>query len=118
LARVIVNRVWQHHFGEGLVRTPNDFGLRGERPSHPELLEWLSTDLVASGWELKRLHRMIVLSATYWAGATFDATKAKVDPNNRLLWRMQARRLEAEALRDAILAVSGVLNPERYGPAF
>jgi mono/diheme cytochrome c family protein len=117
LARVIVNRVWQHHFGEGLVRTPNDFGLRGDRPSHPELLEWLATDLVAHGWKLKRLHRMIVLSATYRQGTTFAEERAKVDPDNRLLWRMRPRRLEAEALRDAMLAVSGTLNLQMYGPA-
>jgi mono/diheme cytochrome c family protein len=118
LARVIVNRVWQHHFGEGLVRTPNDFGMRGDRPSHPELLEWLAADLVAHGWKLKRLHRTILLSATYRQASSFDAQKAKVDPDNRLLGRMRPRRLEAEALRDAMLAVSGSLNPEMYGPAF
>jgi hypothetical protein len=118
LARVIVNRVWQHHFGEGLVRTPNDFGSRGDRPSHPELLEWLAADLIAHGWKLKRLHRMIVLSAAYRQGSSFDPEKAKADPDNRLLGRMRPRRLEAEALRDALLAVSGTLNPEMYGPAF
>lgn len=118
LARVVVNRVWQHHFGEGLVRTPNDFGLRGDRPSHPELLEWLAADLVSHGWRLKRLHRMIVLSRVYRQGTGFDSSNAKSDPNNLLLWRMRPRRLEAEALRDAILAVSGTLNPQMYGPAF
>jgi mono/diheme cytochrome c family protein len=118
LARVIVNRVWQHHFGEGLVRTPNDFGLRGDRPSHPELLEWLAADFVAYGWKLKRMHRMMLLSATYRQGTTFDVEKAKVDPDNRLFWRMRPRRLEAESLRDAILAVSGSLNPKMFGPAF
>jgi Protein of unknown function (DUF1553)/Protein of unknown function (DUF1549)/Planctomycete cytochrome C len=118
LARVIVNRVWQHHFGEGLVRTPNDFGTRGERPSHPELLDWLAADLVSHGWKLKRLHRMILLSATYRQHTRFDPAKAKADPDNRLLWRMPPRRLEAEALRDAMLALSGTLNLEMYGPAF
>jgi hypothetical protein len=118
LARVIVNRVWQHHFGEGLVRTPNDFGARGDRPSHPELLEWLAGDLVAHGWKLKQLHRTIVLSATYRQDAAFDEAKAKVDPENRLVWRMRPRRLEAEALRDSILAASGSLQPTMYGPAF
>ena len=118
LARVIVNRVWQHHFGEGLVRTPNDFGTRGDRPSHPELLEWLSADLVAHGWKLKRLHRMILLSATYRQGAAFDAAKAKIDPDNRLLWRMRPRRLEAEVLRDALLVAGGVMDRKMYGPAF
>jgi hypothetical protein len=118
LARVIVNRVWHHHFGEGLVRTPNDFGSRGDRPSHPELLEWLASDLVAHGWKLKRLHRMILLSAAYRQRSSFDPQKAKADPDNRLLGRMRPRRLEAEVLRDALLAVSGTLNPEMYGPAF
>ena len=118
LARVIVNRVWQHHFGEGLVRTPNDFGSRGDRPTHPELLEWLAADLVSSGWKLKRLHRMILLSATYRQASAFDSEKAKVDPDNRLLWRMRPQRLEAEVLRDSLLSVSGTLNAEMYGPAF
>jgi cytochrome c553/mono/diheme cytochrome c family protein len=117
LARVIVNRVWQHHFGEGLVRTPNDFGARGERPTHPELLEWLANDLVAHGWKLKRLHRMILLSAAYRQGSAFDQEKSKVDPDNRLLWRMRPQRLEAEVLRDSLLAVSGALNTEMYGVA-
>jgi mono/diheme cytochrome c family protein len=116
LARVIVNRVWQHHFGDGLVRTPNDFGARGDRPSHPELLEWMAADLVAHGWKLKRLHRTILLSATYRQGTASDQAAA-ADPDNRLLGRMRPRRLEAEALRDAMLAVSGSLNPEMYGPA-
>ncbi|QEL17975.1 PSD1 and planctomycete cytochrome C domain-containing protein [Limnoglobus roseus] len=118
LARVIVNRVWQHHFGEGLVRTPNDFGARGDRPTHPELLEWLANDFVAHGWKLKRLHRLILLSATYRQGSTFDPEKSKADPDNRLLWRVRPRRLEAEVLRDALLAVGGTLNSEMYGPAF
>ncbi len=118
LARVIVNRVWQHHFGEGLVRTPNDFGARGDRPTHPELLEWLANDLAAHGWKLKRLHRMILTSSAYRQGSLFDTDKAKADPDNRLLWRVRPRRLEAEALRDAMLAVSGSLNEEMFGPAF
>jgi hypothetical protein len=118
LARVIVNRLWQHHFGEGLVRMPNDFGARGDRPTHPELLEWLAADLVAHGWKLKRVHRMFLLSAAYRQGDAFDPEKAKADPDNRLLWRMRPRRLEAEVLRDALLAVGGTLNSEMYGPAF
>jgi hypothetical protein len=117
LARVIANRVWQHHFSEGLVRTPNDFGARGDRPSHPQLLEWLATDLVAHGWRLKRLHLTILLSATYRQGTAFDVDQAAADPDNRLLGRMRPRRLEAEALRDAMLAVGGTLNPAMYGPA-
>lgn len=118
LARVIVNRVWQHHFGEGLVRTPNDFGIRGDRPSHPELLEWLAADFVANGWKMKRLHRMILLSDTYRQGLSSDAAKLKADPENRLLSRMRPLRLEVEAIRDAMLAVSDRLNREMYGPAF
>lgn len=118
LARVIVNRIWQHHFGEGLVRTPNDFGVRGDRPTHPELLEWLTNDLVAHGWKLKRVHRMILLSAVYRQASTLDPEKAKVDPDNRFLWRMSPQRLEAEVLRDSLLAVGGTLNKEMFGPAF
>ncbi len=118
LARVIVNRVWQHHFGEGLVRTPNDFGIRGDRPTNPDLLEWLAHDFVHHGWKLKRLHRLILLSATYRQASTFDAKKAEVDPDNLLLWRMRPQRLEAEVLRDSLLAVAGTLNLEMYGPSF
>jgi hypothetical protein len=118
LARVIVNRVWQHHFGEGLVRTVSDFGVRGERPTHPELLEWLAHEFVAGGWRLKPLHRTILNSAVYRQATTFDAARHEIDPDNRLLWRRRPLRLEAEVLRDAVLAVSGTLNPEPFGPAF
>jgi Protein of unknown function (DUF1553)/Protein of unknown function (DUF1549)/Planctomycete cytochrome C len=118
LARVIVNRVWQHHFGEGLVRTVNDFGMRGERPTHPELLEWLAQRFVAGGWKLKELHRLILSSAVYVEDSAFDAPRAELDPENRLLWRRRPQRLEAEILRDAVLAVSGTLNLEPFGPAF
>ncbi len=118
LARVLVNRVWQQHFGEGLVRTPNDFGTRGERPSHPELLEWLAAEFVHSGWSIRHLQQLIVSSGTYQQSSVFDAAKAMVDPENRLLWRFVPRRLEAEALRDATLAAAGTLNTEMYGPGF
>ena len=118
MARVIVNRIWRHHFGEGLVRTPNDFGVRGDRPTHPELLEWLADDLVSHGWKLKRFHRTILLSAAYRQSARFDPESARADPDNRLLWRMRPRRLEAEALRDALLAVGGTLNTQMHGPGF
>jgi hypothetical protein len=118
LARVMVNRVWQHHFGEGLVRTVSDFGVRGERPTHPELLEWLTHEFVAGGWRLKPLHRLILNSAVYRQAATFDATRQALDPDNRLLWRHRPQRLESEILRDAILSVSGALNFEPFGPAF
>ncbi|MBX3436384.1 MAG: PSD1 domain-containing protein [Planctomycetaceae bacterium] len=118
LARVIVNRLWQHHFGEGLVRTVDDFGVRGESPTHPELLEWLAHDLAANGWRLKRLHRLMMTSAAYQQGTEFDPEKAAIDPAHRLLWRRRPQRLEAEALRDAMLAISGTLNLEPFGPAF
>jgi hypothetical protein len=118
-ARVAVNRLWQHHFGAGLVRTPNDFGNNGERPSHPALLDWLARELVDGGWRLKPLHRMIVLSATYrqstQSGAA--ATALTIDPENRLLWHFRPRRLAAEEIRDAMLAVSGRLNLQRGGPS-
>jgi hypothetical protein len=115
LARVIVNRIWQHHFGQGLVRTVADFGVRSEPPSHPELLEWLAHDFVQNGWRIKRLQRMILLSAVYQQASTGEAHSA--DPDNRLLSRMPLQRMEAEVLRDAMLAVSGTLNTTAYGPA-
>ncbi len=118
LVRVIVNRVWQHHFGEGLVRTVSDFGVRGERPTHPELLEWLAHRFVAGGWRLKELHRLILASAVYLQDSTSDAGRSQVDHDNRLLWRRRAQRLEAEIIRDTVLAVSGTLNLEPFGPAF
>jgi len=118
LARVQVNRLWQHHFGEGLVRTVNDFGRQGEAPSHPALLEWLASELVRGGWRLKPIHRLLVTSAAYRQGAAFSARAARVDPDNRLLWRRRPLRIEAESYRDAMLAVAGTLNPQRYGPAF
>jgi hypothetical protein len=115
--RIIVNRVWQHHFGDGLVRTPNDFGLNGERPTHPELLDWLAGEFHDGGGSLKALHRRIMLSATYQQASAFDSKAADLDAENRLLWRFAPRRLEAEAVRDAMLAVSGKLNPEAGGPS-
>lgn len=118
LARVIVNRIWQHHFGEGLVRTPDDFGVRSEAPSHPELLEWLARDLVEHGWKLKRLHRQILASAVYQQATAHDDAQAQIDPDNRLLWRMRPRRIEAEILRDALLEVSGRLSRQTLGPPF
>jgi hypothetical protein len=115
-ARVMVNRIWQHHFGEGLVRSPNDFGARGERPTHPELLDYLATRFVASGWSVKAMHRLIMLSAAYrQASLAAPATLAR-DPDNRLLGRMNRRRLEAEAVRDSLLAVAGRLDLARGGP--
>jgi hypothetical protein len=115
LARVIVNRLWQHHFQQGIVRTVGDFGVRSEPPTHPELLEWLAHDLVQNGWRIKRLQRMIVLSEVYLqASNRADATR---DIDNRLLSRMPLQRLEAEILRDSLLAVAGRLNDQLFGPA-
>ena len=113
-ARVWVNRIWQHHFGRGIVATPNDFGQRGARPTHPELLDWLATELVRTGWSTKHLHRIVVLSATYRQSSKMRADAA--DPDNLLLGRMNRRRLEAEALRDAMLAAAGTLNRQVGGP--
>jgi hypothetical protein len=116
-ARVIVNRLWQHHFGQGLVRTPNDFGIKGDRPSHPELLDWLARELIDGGWSLKRLHRLMVLSETYrQSSQPHDPRAEQIDPDNRLLSRMNRRRLDAESLRDSILAVTGQLYPRVGGP--
>jgi hypothetical protein len=108
-ARVMVNRIWQHHFGTGLVATSDNFGLRGEPPSHPELLDWLAARFVAAGWSLKAMHRLMLLSSTYEQAST-DCGAGTADPHNRLLGRMPRRRLEAEELRDAMLAVSGKLD--------
>jgi mono/diheme cytochrome c family protein len=115
-ARVIVNRVWRHHFGRALVDTPSDFGRQGERPSHPELLDDLAARFVAEGWSLKWLHREIMLSAAYQQASVPDAAKQLIDPDNRWLWRMNRRRLEVEAWRDAMLAVNGTLRTELGGP--
>ncbi|MDR3635561.1 MAG: DUF1553 domain-containing protein, partial [Isosphaeraceae bacterium] len=116
--RVIVNRVWHYHFGTGLVATPNDFGTNGEKPSHPELLDWLARDFLVSGTRLKALHRRIMLSSTYRQSSRFDAAAAARDAETRLLWRFPPRRLEAEAVRDAMLSVSGRLQRRLGGPSF
>ncbi|MDA7657959.1 DUF1549 and DUF1553 domain-containing protein, partial [Verrucomicrobia bacterium] len=118
LARVMVNRIWQHHFGQGIVRTPSDFGSRGERPSHPDLLEWLAGEFVRSGWSIKRLHRLILNSAVYQQASDYDLVKTSIDPENRLLWRQRPVRLEAEMLRDTMLVAAGTLNRRLYGPSF
>jgi hypothetical protein len=117
VARVLVNRAWHHHFGRGIVGTPGDFGSLGERPSHPELLDWLADEFMRGGWSLKRLHRLIVCSAAYRQSSVRTPESEAVDPENRLLGRMSVRRLEAEAVRDAILAASGRLNGKMFGPA-
>ncbi len=116
-ARVLVNRIWQHHFGRGLVATASNFGTLGERPSHPELLDWLARRFVTSGWSLKTLHRETVLSAVYRQSSRFDSAGFTNDPGNTLLWRMSRRRLDIEAWRDAILAVTGRLDPALGGPS-
>lgn len=116
--RVMANRVWHYHFGIGLVATPNDFGASGEPPSHPELLDWLACELRGSGGSLKALHRRIVTSETYKRSSRYSAEAAKKDSESRLLWRFPPRRLEGEAVRDAMLAVSGHLNRAMYGPSF
>jgi mono/diheme cytochrome c family protein len=115
-ARVLVNRVWMHHFGRGLVATPGDFGALGERPSHPELLDWLASEFVETGWQLKRLHRLIVTSTAYRQSSQRREELDAVDPDNRLLGRMSVRRLEAETIRDALLSVAGQLSDKQYGP--
>ncbi len=116
-ARVIVNRLWQHHFGRGFVATASDFGVRGERPSHPELLDWLAQELIRNGWRLKPLHRLMVTSQAYQrASREISTTGSARDPDNHYLWRMNKRRMEAEGFRDSILAVSGSLNRKPGGP--
>lgn len=117
-ARVMVNRIWQHHFGEGLVRTPNDFGERGERPTHPELLDDLAARFVESGWSVKAIHRLIMLSAVYQQSSSVSTATLARDPDNRLFGRMNRRRLEAEAIRDSLLSVSGRLDGTQGGPPF
>ena len=116
LARVIVNRLWHHHFDRGIVATPSDFGVQGDRPTHPELLDWMAQDLIAHGWRLKRLHKLIMTSAVFTQGATYDAGKAEADVNNLYRWRWTPRRLEAEAVRDSLLSVAGELDDRMYGP--
>ena len=110
IARVIVNRVWQWHFGRGLVPTPSDFGMRGEAPSHPELLDWLSSKFMESGWSIKALHRLIMQSKTYQLASDDDPANLKIDPANRWLWRFARQPLDAESVRDAMLAISGRLD--------
>lgn len=114
-ARVIVNRLWQHHLGHGIVATPNDFGNRGEAPSHPELLDWLASELIRHEWRLKPIQKLIVTSSVYRQGAEFDAAKSAVDPGNRLFWRHDKRRLEGEIVRDALLATAGRLDERMFG---
>lgn len=115
-ARVFVNRVWLHHFGRGLVNTPSNFGRLGERPAHPELLDWLAARFRDSGYSVKALHREILLSATYQQSSAYDAENEVLDPENRLLWRMNRRRLDVEAWRDTLLSAAGTLDRQLGGP--
>jgi hypothetical protein len=118
-ARVMVNRIWEYHFGRGIVGTPNDFGRMGERPTHPELLDYLANEFVSSGYSVKHIHRLILLSNAYRQSSAVPETAVALekDPDDKLLWRFNRRRLEAEELRDAMLAVAGNLNPEVGGPS-
>ena len=115
-ARVIANRIWQHHFGRGIVRSASNFGMMGDPPTHPQLLDWLATELMANNWRLKSLHKMILMSQTYQASSTGNPEALAQDPLNDSLWRFDMRRLTAEEIRDSIHAVSGALNPKMFGP--
>jgi mono/diheme cytochrome c family protein len=117
-ARVIVNRLWHWHFGQGLVTTPSDFGFGGDKPSHPALLDWLAAELIRNNWRLKHIHRLIVTSKAYRSRSLELESQTAIDSDNRLLWRMNSRRLEAEAVRDAVLAVTGKLNRDMFGPGY
>jgi hypothetical protein len=116
-ARVMVNRIWQHHFGRGIVATPSNFGKTGERPSHPELLDWLTTEFVRTGWSMKAMHRLMLNSTAYQMASNDSKANVAIDPENRMLWRMPRRRADAEVLRDAILSVAGTLDRTIGGPA-
>ncbi len=116
-ARVVVNRVWHYHFGRGIVRTPSDFGMVGEEPTHPKLLDWLASEFIRQGWSLKSLHRLIMLSSTYQQSSAHRRRAFLADPQNRLFWHFPRQRLEAEVIRDSCLAVAGLLNPKLGGPS-
>ena len=115
--RVMVNRIWHYHFGKGIVGTPSDFGVMGERPTHPELLDWLAREFVTNGWSMKHMHRLILNSATWQQSSAERKDAAEVDPGNRLLWAYPRHRLEGEVIRDASLYVSGLLNLKEGGPS-
>ena len=115
VSRVWVNRLWQYHFGRGIVESASDFGVEGAEPTHPDLLDWLATQLIDNGWSTKHLHRQIVLSSTYRQDRTYDAANAAIDPNNKLLWRWPRRRLAAESIRDSVLVATGELKRELGG---
>lgn len=115
-ARVMVNRIWSHHFGRGIVRTPSDFGVHGEPPTHPELIDWLATEFMRQGWSMKKMHKLLLTSAAYQQSTIASPESLKADPDNRLFSRMNRRRLEGEIVRDSLLAISGRLNPKQGGP--
>jgi hypothetical protein len=117
LARVLVNRLWKHHFGEGIVKTTDDFGAMGRTPTHPELLDWLAAEFVGHGWSIKQMHRLLVTSSTYRMVSVPHPGAEALDPTNQYLHRMNVRRLEAEAIRDSLLAVAGDLSASMYGPS-
>ena len=116
-ARVMANRLWQHHFGRGIVRSSNNFGYIGEQPTHPQLLNWLAAELVEGGWKLKRMHKLIMLSRTYQMSSTGNKAALAADPNNDFFWRFDMRRLTAEEIRDSILNLTGQLNLKMAGPS-
>src|SRR5216684_3108359 len=116
-SRVFVNRLWHHHFGEGIVGSPSDFGMMGQRPTHPELLDWLADDFVRSGWDVKRMQKLIVMSNVYQQSSMSNEESAKIDPRNRLLWHFPRERLEGEVIRDSALSVAGLLNANVGGPS-
>jgi hypothetical protein len=116
-ARVMVNRIWNYHFGRGIVATPSDFGLKGERPTHPELLDWLASEFVQNGWSIKYMHRLIMTSETYKQASSSRAEAVAIDPEDKWLWRFPLHRLEGETIRDEALAVAGILNTKMGGPS-
>jgi mono/diheme cytochrome c family protein len=116
-ARVIVNRIWQHHFGRGLVRSANNFGQLGDQPTHPELIDWLASELIRNDWQLKSIHRLIMLSSVYQMSSQSNPAALQQDPENNLFWRYNMRRLSAEEIRDGVLATTGQINFEKYGPS-
>jgi hypothetical protein len=117
VARVMVNRIWQHHFGAGIVGTPSDYGIMGERPTNPELLDWLAAEFIHRGWSMKAMHRLMMTSAAYRQSSDYRADAAAIDPGNRLLWSFRRQRLESEVIRDSSLAVAGLLNVKADGPS-
>src|SRR5207248_1184940 len=115
-ARVMANRIWQFHFGKGIVQTPSDFGVRGRAPSNPALLDYLASRFVQGGWSIKAMHRMIMLSRAYQLSCVADSADAAIDPENEFVWRFNPRRLSAEEIRDSVMAIAGTLDRTPGGP--